>query len=120
MSKPFIFRRPDESEEDAERRLAQETAEAEQASQAESEDADADDEILPELIGAPSKWAELQALAQDAHPVVAADKDRIVFKHGDLVGEWVRGEMITGTGPTPGYYYNWVEPGPAVAHFTGG
>jgi hypothetical protein len=118
MSKPFIFRGPDESEEDAERRLAQETAEAEQASQAESEDAD--DEIRPELIGAPSKWAELQALAQDAHPVVAADKDRIVFKHGDLVGEWVRGEMITGTGPTPGYYYNWVEPGPAVAHFTGG
>jgi len=49
MSKPFIFRRPDESEEDAERRLAQETAEAEQASQAESEDADADDEIRPEL-----------------------------------------------------------------------
>ncbi len=118
MSKPFIFRRPDESKEDAELRLAQETAEAEQASQAESEGAD--DEIRPELIGAPSKWAELQALAQDAHPIVAADKDRIVFKHGDLVGEWVRGEMITGTGPTPGYYYNWVEPGPAVAHFTGG
>jgi hypothetical protein len=115
MSKPFIFRRPGESEDDAERRLAQEAAEAAQAWQ----DKDADDEIRPELIGAPSKWAELQALAQDAHPIVAADEDRIVFKHGDLVGEWVRGEVITGTGPTPGYYYNWVEPGPTVAHFTG-
>ncbi|HEX4838674.1 MAG TPA: hypothetical protein VFV03_09155 [Solirubrobacteraceae bacterium] len=117
MSKPFIFRRPDESEEDAARRLAQESAEAEQASQAEYEDAN--DEIRPELIGAPFRWAELQALAQDAHPVVTADENRIIFKHGDLVGEWVRGEMITGTGPTPGYYYNWVEPGPTVAHFTG-
>jgi hypothetical protein len=118
MSKPFIFRQPGESEEDAERRLAQEAADAEQAPLAESEGTD--DEIRPELIGAPSKWAELQALAQDAHRIVAAGEDRIVFKHGDLVGEWVRGEMITGTGPTPGYYYNWVDPGPAIAHFTAG
>lgn len=115
MSKPFIFRRPGESEEDAEQRLAQEAAETEQVSQAAGDDTD--DEIRPELVGAPSKWTELQALAQDAYPTVAADQDRIAFKHGDLVGEWARGEMITGTGPKPGCYYNWVEPGPTVARF---
>jgi hypothetical protein len=115
MSKPFIFRRPGESEEDAERRLAQEAAEA----APQGEDA-ADAEIRPELTGAPAKWAELQSLAQEAHPIVTGEEGTIVFKHGDLVGEWVRGDMIDGTGPTPGYYYNWVEPGPTVVRFTGG
>ncbi len=115
MPKPFIFRRPGESEDDAERRLRQETAEAEGPSQPVSAD---DEEIRPELTGAPSVYAELQALAQAAHPVVLASEERIAFKHGDLVGEWTRGEAIDGTGPTLGYYYHWVEPGPAVAHFT--
>ena len=104
MSKPFIFRRPDESEDDAEKRLKQEAAETE--------------EVRPELVGAPSNFAELQALAQEAHPVVLGSDERITFKHGDLVGEWARSEMIDGTGPQPGYYFRWVEPGPAVAHFT--
>jgi hypothetical protein len=108
------FRPPDESQDEFQERFQHEAAEADQVADAVQGD---DDEIRPELTGAPSKYAELQALAQEAHRAVLASEERIVFKHGDVVGEWKRGEMIDGTGPIPGYQYRWK--GEAVAYFPG-
>lgn len=113
-SLPPPFRRPDESQDAFQGRFEQEAAKADQIADSARGN---DDEIRPELSGAPSKYAELQALAQEAHPTVLASDERIVFKHGNVVGKWKRAEIIDGTGPIPGYQYRWN--GEAVAYFQG-
>ena len=107
------FRRPDESQGEFQERFQQQAAEADQVADSQGND----DEIRPELSGAPSKYAQLQTLAQEAHPTILASDERIVFKHGDVVGEWKRAEIIDGTGPIPGYQYCWN--GETVAYFRG-
>jgi hypothetical protein len=73
------------------------------------------DEIRAELMGAPRQFRALQQLAQEAHETISSSEDTIVFKHGDLVGEWVRTQPADGTGPKPTYYYEFRLP--AVARF---
>ncbi len=106
-------RRPDESQDAFQGRFEQEAAKADQI----ADSAQGSVRDPPRAEWRASKYAELQALAQEAHPTVLASDERIVFKHGNVVGKWKRAEIIDGTGPIPGYQYRWN--GEAVAYFQG-